>query len=95
MREREVGACPRCTGGERADKDGAAGGVVPVDFPSAAAARLGSVGGTCSWGARRGVQGQAGDLTSSAASPPWICSVEISRRLGGGGDLERRVGQRH
>ena len=74
------------------DEDGVAGGVVPVDFPSAVAARLGSVGGACSWGARRGVQGQAGALTSSAASPPWICNVEISRRLGGGGDLERRVG---
>ena len=77
------------------DEDGVAGGVVPVDFPLAVAARLGSVDGACSWGARRGVQGQAGALTSSAASPPWICSVEISRRLGGGSDLERRVGQWH
>ena len=76
------------------DEDSTAGGVVPVDFPSAVAARLGIVGGACSWGARRGVQGQAGALTSSAASPPWICSVKISRRLGEGDDLERRVGQR-
>ena len=92
-----MGACPRCTGGERADEAAAAGGVVPVDFPDAAGRggdgggrlhrlRRGGVGGACGWGARReGVPGQAGGLTPGR---------DLRRGQGGGPSprMERPVG---